>query len=251
MDSHYYQVLRSADQDDFYSAINDPEDGLYDVLWDLFDALVIEPAEVFDPEFRENNQFRFNIAGNTVLEFFPQREYFLKRVGPDPFVDDADSAGIHLQFLIQPTMSCLFSVGFVVWGSAERQAFRSLWRTHRALFSRFLGRTKPMLSTKMRFPGIEHASGIEAMLQQYFSVRDPKSFICFQYPFPSEKEADTAQAFMVVMAFLYHVIRAKCQDREDRTLIEYEAMRAYFSGSIPELPAPLPSVELVIAEDTE
>ena len=50
MDSRYYDLLRQASQEEFYQAINNPEGELHNILWDLFETVVIEPAELFDTE---------------------------------------------------------------------------------------------------------------------------------------------------------------------------------------------------------
>ncbi len=70
MDNHYYEVLRNASQEDFYQAVNNPEDELYDIVWDLFETAVIEPGEIFDTDFRNQNQFRYSINSGVTLEFF-------------------------------------------------------------------------------------------------------------------------------------------------------------------------------------
>jgi hypothetical protein len=251
MDARYYQMLRQATQEEFYNSINDPEDELYDIIWDLFEKLVIEPAEIFDANFRDSNQFRYSINSLTVLEFFPSSDYFRKRLEPNPYEDDADAAGIHLQFFVLPSMSCLFAVGFQVWGASERQAFRNLWRSHRKLLSDLFRRIRPMISCKAPYPAVEHAATLDEALENYFMVRDPESFVALQYSFARADEADVAQNFMVAMAMLYHAMRAYCQDKRDRLEEYFSLMQRFYSGHIPELPAPLPCVEIVLAADAE
>lgn len=251
MDDRYYEILRFSSQDEYYNAINDPEDELYDLLWDLFEKLVIEPAEVFDPDFRENNQFRYSIDSEVILEFFPEEEYFRKRVEPNPYRDESDAAGIHLQFALHPSMSCLFSVAFQVWGSSERQAIKSLWRSNRATLTALLHRCKPMVSNSLPYPALDHAESIEEMLDNYFMVKDPENFLAFNYPFAQVDEVESAQNFMVSMALLYHVIREYCQNREDFFDRYCGYVKQYFSGRVPELRAPLPCVEITLPTGAE
>lgn len=252
MDDRYYEILRKSSQEEFYQAINDPEDELYDILWDLFETVVIEPAEIFDPEFRENNQFRYSINSGITLEFFPDVTYFQKRLEPDPYKDDADAAGIHLKFSVLPYMSCLFTVAFQVWGRAERLAFKKLWFAHRHFLSDLFRRVKPMVFTAVPFPAVEHARNLDEMLDNYFMVRDPENYIELQYSFAQFDETEVAQNFMVTMGLLYHTIQDYCQKKADLLDYWFERMKEFYSGHLPELPAPLPCVELTIAsEDTE
>ena len=83
MDRHYYEQLRDASEDDFEAAINTPEHALYDILWDLFETVVIEPAEVFDSDFDSHNRFRYIVDAQVTMEFLPDINYFEKRLGPD------------------------------------------------------------------------------------------------------------------------------------------------------------------------
>ncbi|MDA2938184.1 hypothetical protein MYX75_07985 [Acidobacteria bacterium AH-259-A15] len=249
MDSRYYEILRNASQEDFYRAINNPDEELYDVLWDLFETVVIEPAEIFASDFQDQNQFRYRIDAGVVLEFFPDASYFQKRDEPDPYKDNCDAAGIHLKLVIQPYMSCLFSVGFQVWGRSERLAFKKLWRQHRDLLANILHRAKPMVFTAVPFPAVDHASDLEEMLDNYFSVRDPENFIELQYPFARFDDTVSAQDFMVYMTALYHSIRDYCQKKKN--VLEYWTgrMKEFYSGRSPDLPAPLPCVEVTIKTD--
>jgi hypothetical protein len=251
MDARYYRIFRRATQEEFYNSINDPDDELYDILWDLFERLVIEPGEVFDPDFSDNNQFRYNIDSSATLEFFPDSRYFEKRIDPNPYEDDSDAAGVHLQFSILPTMSCLFSVGLQIWGTGERQAMRSLWTGHRRVLSTLLKRSKPMVAHRLPEKATDSSRSLEELLDSYFSVRDPEGFLSFHYPFAQTDEVDTAQNFMVTMALLYHAIRGYCQDRVDSFDEGYRYMKKFYCGRIPDLPVPLPCVEVAIATDAD
>ncbi len=251
MDARYYRILRRATQEEFYSSINDPDDELYDILWDLFERLVIEPGEIFDPDFSDNNQFRYSINSSATLEFFPDSRYFQKRIDPNPYEDDSDAAGIHLQFSILPTMSCLFSVGLQIWGAAERQAFRNLWVSHRRVLSSLFRRSKPMVAHRLPRAAVDCSRSLDALLDNYFSIRDPESFLSLHYSFAQTDETDTAQSFMVTMALLYHSIRSYCQDKSDSFEECYRYMKKFYCGHIPELPVPLPCVEVAIATDAD
>ena len=251
MDARYYEILRQASQEDLYNSINDPEDELYDIIWDLFEKVVIEPAEVYDSDFRDRNQFRYSIDSRTTLEFFPDPAYFRKRLEPNPYKDDSDAAGIHLRFSVLPEMSCLFSVGFQVWGAAERQAFKKLWRKHRQLLSGLFKKSKPMLSTRAHYATVECSRTLPEMLDNYFLVNDPENFLSLDYSFAEADESDIAQSFMVTMSLFYHAVREYCQNKQD-TMEHWSAeLKEYYSGHIPELPAPLPCVELAIPTDAE
>jgi hypothetical protein len=251
MNSRVYELLRYATQEEYYQAINDPEDELYDVLWDIFETVVIEPAEIFDSDFRDRNQFRYRIDGGATLEFFPEAAYFRKRAEPDPYRDDSDAAGIHLKFSILPYMSCLFSVGFQVWGRAERSAFRRIWQNHKDICCEILKRAKPMVFTAATIPAMEKASSLEEMLDAYFSRRDPENFIELQYSFAQFDETDVAQSFIVYMAFLYHSIKTLCYRRENIVERTFEKLREFYSNRPPDLPAPLPCVEIITITDSE
>ena len=251
MDTRYYEVFRRASQEAFYQAVNNPEDELYDIVWDLFETAVIEPGEIFDNDFRNQNQFRYSINSGVTLEFFPGPSYFRRRVEPNPYEDDSDAAGIHMQFSILPCMSCLFSVGFRVWGRPERIAFKQLWRQHRGLLSDTFRRAKPMVFTAASFPSVDYASTLEDMLDNYFSVRDSEHYIELQYSFAQFDEIDNVQNFMVYMAFLYHSIKDQCQQKKNRADYWSGRVRDFYSGYPPNLPAPLPCVEMTITSDTE
>jgi len=251
MDARYYEILRQANQEELYNSINDPEDELYDIIWDLFEKVVIEPAEIFDTDFRDKNQFRYSINSRTTLEFFPDLEYFRKRLEPNPYKDDSDAAGIHLRFSVLPDMSCLFSVGFLVWGSAERKAFKELWKRHREILSDLFKRSKPMLSTRVPDPALDCSGTLPEMLDNYFLIKDPNDFIALDYSFAEADESDIAQNFMVTMSLLYYAIRDYCQNKEDSLLQWFNLLKEFYAGHIPELPAPLPCVELVIPTDAE
>ncbi len=251
MDSRYYEILRQASQEDLYNSINDPEDELYDIIWDLFEKVVIEPAEIFDSDFRDRNQFRYSINSRTTLEFFPDPEYFRKRLEPNPYKDDSDAAGIHLKFSLLPDMSCLFSVGFQVWGSAERKAFKKMWRRHRELLLDLFKRSKPMISTKIHYAAVEYSRNLREMLDNYFMIKDAENFLALDYSFAEADESDIAQSFMVTMSLLYYAIRDYCQSKEDTLPHWFNQLKEFYSGHIPELPAPLPCVELTIPTDAE
>lgn len=251
MDERFYSVFRQATQEELYQAVRDPENELYDIVWDLFETVVIEPAELFDPDFREENQFRYHISGRATLEFFPCEGYFEKRIEPNPFRDEADPAGIHLKFSLLPDMSCLFSTGFQVWGAPERQALKKLWFKHRSSLCDLFRKNRPMISTLIPFPAVEYASSLEEMLDNYFQVRDPENFLSFNYAFARTDEADVAQNFMVTMAMLYYAVRDYCLDKEDRLRHWHQKLRDFYSGHLPELPAPLPCVPLTISKDAD
>ena len=87
----------------------------------------------------------YSINSSVTLEFFPCPAYFQERIEPDPYRDDADAAGVHLKFCILPYMSCLFSVGFQIWGHSERDALKQIWRQHRGLLQDVLQKSKPMI----------------------------------------------------------------------------------------------------------
>ncbi|GAB4118030.1 MAG: hypothetical protein Kow001_18040 [Acidobacteriota bacterium] len=249
MDARFYRLLRDATAEEFYNAINDPEDILYDVVWDLFEKVVIEPGEVFDEGFRDRNQFRFSIDSEVVMEFFPEADYFGNRVECNPYRDDGDAAGVHLRLCVQPGMSCLFSVAFVVWGPAERQALQNLWYHHRDLLSVALGRVKPMVACRIPYPAVEHAATLQEMLDNYFLVSDSEQFLAFQYPFPQVENSDDAQVFMTTMSMLYHAVRALSDSGQDRLEELYERLLHHHAGHLPDLPSPLPCVEMPIATD--
>ncbi len=251
MDRHYYEILRSAGQEDYYEAINSPDHELYDVLWELFETVVIEPAEIFDGEFGKRNQFRYSINSAVTMEFFPESSYFEKRIESNPYKDGSDAAGIHLKFSILPEMSCLFSVGFCIWGRPERLAFRRLWREQRAMLVDVFERAKPMVQKRIPFPAMDFSGSLEEMLDNYFAVRDSENFIELQYPFAQFDQTDHAQTFMVYMALLYHCIRDHCQNRSASSKDLAIRMAGYFSGRLPDLPPPLPCVGLAITSDTE
>lgn len=251
MDSRYYELLRNASQEDFYEAVNSPEHELYDVVWDLFETVVIEPAEAFDSEFGNRNQFRYSISSSLTLEFFPDSAYFERRYEPNPYRDGSDAAGVHLKFSILPGMSCLFSVGLQIWGRAERLAFRKLWKDHRELVKDLLVRAKPMVEKRIPSPAMEHAPTLEGMLDSYFTVRDAENFIEFRYPFAQFDESEAAQNFMVYMSLLYQAIRNYCQYRDHRLEQLVDLLNDFYSGHLPELPLPLPCVEMVLTSDPD
>ncbi len=251
MDRHYYEILRSATQEDFYEAINSPEHELYDVLWDLFETVVIEPAELFDSEFGSRNQFRYSINSAVTLEFFPDSSYFEKRFEPNPYRDGSDAAGIHLKFSIQPEMSCLFSVGLQIWGRAERLAFKKLWKEHRSLLADLLHRAKPMVEKRIPFPAMDFSASLEEMLDNYFAVRDSENFIELQYPFAQFDQSELAQNFMIYMGLIYHSIRDYCQSHDSSPEKLHRRVRDFYSSGLPDLPPPLPCVEMAITSDTE
>lgn len=245
MQRRYYDIIRSASQDDFYQAINEPEHELYDLLWGAFDSVIIEPAEIFDPDFRDLNQFRYRIDEACVtMEFFPNEAYFIGRGEPDPFRDDVDAAGVHLKFSILPQMSCLFCVSLGVWGRPERAAFQKLWFRHRTLLSGIFHRAKPMIFTSILFPAVEYASSLEDMLDSYFQLHDPNNLIELQYSFPQIDESGEAQNFMTYMALLYHMIRSYAHSDKDLTTMWLSHLNEFYSGHLPDLPPPLPCVAL-------
>ncbi len=251
MERHYYELLRNASQEDYYEAINSPDHELYDILWDLFETVVIEPAEVFDTDFGSRNQFRYSINSTVTLEFFPDAPYFEKRFEANPYRDGSDAAGIHLKFSIFPDRSCLFAVGLQIWGRPERLAFKKLWKENRKLFNDLLRRAKPMIEKRIPFPAMDYSANLEEMLDNYFAVRDSENFIELQYPFAQFDEAELAQNFMVYMGLLYHSIRDHCQRQEQSAERMHERLREFYSGSPPDLPPPLPCVDLAITSDTE
>ena len=249
MDNRYYQILRNASQEDFYRALNDREEELYDVLWNLFESVVIEPAEIFDGGFRDRNQFRYGIDEGVVLEFFPEISYFENRREPAPYRDGCNAAGVHLKLLIQPSMSCLFSVGFQVWGRSEQRALKNLWLRDRPLLTDILHRANPTVFTVVPFPAVDHATSLDGMLDNYFSVRDPEHFLELQYPFAQFDDNAPAQDFMVYMAALYHTVKDFCQTQENTLPHWMDHVRDFYSGSSPELPPPLPCVEVNTGTD--
>jgi hypothetical protein len=243
MHTRYYDMFRKASQDDFYRAINDAESELYDVLWSAFEAVVIEPAEVFDPDFRDLNQFRYRIGdGFAALEFFPDEAYFLGRPGPDPYHDNSDAAGVHLKLSVLPRMSCLFCASLGIWGEAEREAFRQLWVRHRTVLAGLFQRAKPIMFTSILFPEVEYARNLEEMLDRYFKIHDPDSLLEFQYSFPQLDETSEAENFMTYMALLYHMIRSYAHSGKDLTMMWVTRLNEFYSGYLPDLPAPLPCV---------
>lgn len=251
MDVRFYRLLREAQAEDFYDAINDPEDELYDVLWDLFEKVVIEPGEVFDEAFRDHNQFRFSIDASAVMEFFPHSDYYGGRAESNPYVDDGEAAGIHLRLVVHPEMSCLFSTELLVWGAAERKALQMLWFSHRELLALCLDRAKPMLSSLMPYPAVEHATTLAEALDNYCMVRDPENFLSFQYSFPLVDEAEAPTTFMTTMAMLYHAIRNLCEVGVDQLQELHIQLARHHAGRLPDLPHPLPRVAMHLATDTE
>ena len=251
MDNRYYDLLRRTDQKGFYDSINNSENELYDLLWDLFEKVVIESAEIYDLDFRENNQFRYTIEHSATLEFFPDNGYFRKRVGPNPFRDDSEEAGIHLQFSILPQMSCLFAVSFQIWGAPERRAFKKLWEKHRQRISTLFSKIKPMVGSGESHVPLIHFASIDDLLDCYFEQKDERNFLGLSYPFAETEETDSAQDFMVIMALFYHSIKDYCLDRIDNFDQWYSEVNRFYAGHVPELPFPLPCVELTIATDAE
>ena len=249
MDNRYYEILRNSSREDFYQAINNPEAELYEVLWDLFETTVIEPAEIFDSDFRSQNQFRYGLGEGAILEFFPKASYFDNRKGPDPYSNDTEAAGVHLKLSIQPYMSCLFSVGFQVWGRPERMAFKQLWQRNRKVIANIFHRAKPMVFTATHLPAVEHAPTIDELLDNYFSISDPENFLEFQYSFARFDENVHAENFMVYMSILYHSIRGYCLEKE--FCLEYwlDQMKHFYSGRLPDLPTPMPCTEITIRTD--
>jgi hypothetical protein len=245
MHSRYYDMLRNASQDDFYLAITDPEHELYDIVWSGFENTVIEPAEIYDPDFRDLNQFRYRIGESSVtLEFFPNETYFIGREEPDPYRDNSDAAGIHLKLSVLPQMSCLFCVSLGVWGRVEREAFQGLWFRHRTLLSGLLRRAKPIIFTSILFPQVEYAACLDDMLDTYFRLRDPNNLIELQYSFPRLDDAEEAQNFMSYMALLYHMIRSSAHSEKDLTMVWLSRLNEFYEGHLPDLPPPLPCVAL-------
>ena len=243
MNRSFYDTLRRASQQELYGAINDPEDELYDLVWDLFESVVIEPAEVFDPDFRDLNQFRYRITSTVAtLEFFPDRTYFADRQEPNPYKDDSDAAGLHLKLSIMPAMTCLFSVGLGIWGKTERLAFKGLWTKHRRTLVELFGRAKPILFTSFFFPQVEHASSVEEMLDFYFRQDDPQNSIELVYSFPDMDETSDPQNFMVYMGMLYHMLRTFRYPATDMSKVWLTRLHDFYSGYLPDLPAPLPCV---------
>lgn len=249
MDDRYYEILRSTSQEDLYQAINDPEAELYDILWDLFETVVIEPAETFDSDFRNHNQFRYSIDDGAVLEFFPAVSYFKNRNEPDPYNDDVEAAGIHLRLAIQPHMSCLFSVGFQLWGRTERLAFKQLWQRNRRILAHILHRAKPMVITSVPFGIVDHASTLDEMLDNYFSVSDPENFLGLQYSFAQFDDTVSAENFMVYMALFYHCTKDFCQRKRVRLDYWMSRVKRFYSGRLPDLPPPIPCVEVTVRSD--
>ncbi|HXK61866.1 MAG TPA: hypothetical protein PLP42_18415 [Acidobacteriota bacterium] len=245
MHTRYYEMLRGCSQDDFYQALNDPEHELYEIVWDAFETVVIDPAEIYDPDFREVNQFRYRIGeSSATLEFFPNQTYFMGRPGPDPYRDNSDSAGIHLKFSILPNMTCLFCASLGIWGYSERESFRKLWFRHRNLLSGLFRRAKPIVFTSILFPDVEYAPSLEKMLDCYFSVRDPNNLIELQYSFPQLEDSGEAQNFMAYMALLYHMIRSMVDSGKDMTMTWISRLNEFYAGHLPDVPPPLPCVAL-------
>ncbi len=251
MEMQYYQSLRRASREDFYEAINSPDHELYEVLWDLFETVVIEPAEVFDSDFGKRNEYRSSIGSVVTLEFFPSASYFRARSENNPYLDGGEPAGIHLRLSVHPEMSCLFSVALRVWGRAERNAFGQLWKRHRTFLARVIENAKPMVRKRITFPAMDHASSLSEMMDNYFAVRDAENFLELRYPFAQFDESDAAQNFMIYMSLIYHLIRDRCQNRRSRTARHRATLCEFFAGRLPDLQPPLPCVELAIATDKE
>ncbi len=244
--------LAQATPEEYYEAINCPDHELYHVLWDLFETIVIEPAEVVNTNFGSHNKFRYRINPTAVtLEFVPEKSSFEKRLEPNPFRDGSDAGGIHLKLMITPEKSCLFSVALQIWGQTERLAFKKLWKLNRSIVADMLRRAKPMVSKRIGFPAMDHSAGIEEMLDHYFSVRDAENFIGLHYSFARFDETDIAQKFMTQMAFLYHCIRQICEKKECRPQQLLTRLKDFYSGHLPELPPSLPCVELAISSEKE
>ncbi len=251
MERQYYTTLRRASRDEFHEAVNNPDHELYEVIWDLFETVVIEPAEVFDPSFGKRNQYRSSIESVVTLEFFPEATYFRSRPESNPYIDGCDAAGIHLKLSVHPEMSCLFSVALQVWGRRERQVFGQLWKRHRTFLAQVMEYAKPMVRKQITFPAMDHAASLSEMLDSYFAVRDAENFLEFRYPFAQFDESDAAQNFMIYMSLIYHLIRERCQNRRSRISHHRATLCEFFAGRLPDLPPPLPCVELAIATDKE
>lgn len=251
MDRHYYEHLRDASEDDLEAAINTPEHALYDVLWDLFETVVIEPAEVFDPDFDSHNRFRYIVDAQVTMEFLPDTSYFEKRLGPAPDLDGSDAAGIHLKLMLQPNESCLFAVGLQIWGRPERLALKRFWEQNRNLILDIFNKAKPMVNNQTSLPAMEYASGFEELLDTYFNARDPENFIEFKYPFVQLDATDSAQTFMTYMGLLYHAVKWQCQHRQIDPNDLHNTLRDFHTGQLPELTNSLPNVELTVPSEIE
>ena len=251
MDRQYYEQLRDASEDDFEAAINTPEHALYDILWDLFETVVIEPAEVFDSDFDSHNRFRYIVDDQVTMEFLPDINYFEKRLGPAPEVDGSGAAGIHLKLMLQPNESCLFAVGLQIWGRPERLAFKRFWGQNRSLVLGILNKARPMVNNKTSLPAMEYANGFEEILDTYFVARDPENFIEFKYPFVQLDETVSAQTFMTYMGLLYHAIKGQCRHHQIDPSELYNTLRDFHAGQLPELTYSLPNVELTVPSEIE
>ena len=98
---------------------------------------------------------------------------------------------------------------------------------------------------------MEHASSIGVALDNYLSLNDADNFLHFRYPFPNTDAADAAQNFMVTMAMIYHAVVDYCISKNDTLEDLSQIVYDFYSGRIPELPPPLPCVDLGIVADIE
>jgi hypothetical protein len=247
MNELYYTILRAASSDRFHDAINNRKDELYEVVWDLFETVVIEPAELFEPDFRDQNQFCYRVGNNgAALAFSPVRETASEDGEADQGGAAPEASGIRLELSILPHMSCLFSVSLQVAGIRERDAFRSIWRAHRAEVGRLLHLAKPMVSTARSYAPLEHAGTLDHLLDVYFRLPSTDNWIELRYPFVDAEQTETAQNFTVYAALLYHTIRDQCWSGVDQMGYWLARTMDHFSGRLPELPPPFPCVDLTL-----
>lgn len=249
MDWRYYEMLRCSGSDEFDSAINDPEDELYGIVWGLFERLVIDPAEIIKAGFCGENRFRYSISSEPILEFIPEDAYFTKRLAPAPADEESGPAGIHLQFVMLPRFSCLFSVRLAIWGAEEHRALKYLWQRHRHPFTTLLRRIKPVICVDPGLSRIRNAESVDHLLDLYFSLKDGSHHIEFQYPFASTDDADDAQNFMIAAAVIYESVRGYVENRSDSFKRNLAVVRDFYSGHFPQIPPPLPCVDLAVATD--
>lgn len=251
MDLHLYRSLRSSGASDLHQGVNDPEHPFYEVLWELFEELVVEPAEVFDSEFSESNQFRFAGIQELVMEFLPGPEYYRSTGRPNPVELASDRGGLHLQLHVAPSRSCLFSVGFVLSDHREVEAFRRLWEPHRRLIRLLLHKARPTITHRLPAALVNHARTVEELLDNCLGYAERSPFLALQYPFARADDSEAPADFMVFMAMFYLSVRSLVEDGEDIVLDCFHRLKSFYGSRLPSLPPPLPFVELTISKDAE
>jgi|GEM_PF-1859553 hypothetical protein len=251
MDLHVYRALRAAQPSDLLRAVNDPEEDLYEVVWNLFDELVVEPAEVFDTDFGEKNQFRLVANRHFVMEFLPHAVYYSRRFLLNPVETASEQGGLQLQLQVFPSHSCLFSVGLQIWGPDELGAFVTLWTRHRRLLRLLLDKVKPTIFHWLPGAAVDHADNLEQLIENCLNTPNPENYLAFRYAFARADEDEAPQDFMMVMSLLYFSLRSVVEDEGDILLDGFDRLKGFYRSRLPDLPPPLPCVEITINQDAD